>query len=162
MIVSIVVAHAVPSRGIGYKGGLPWHIPSDLQNFRRITMGKTVVMGRKTYESIGKPLEGRRNIVISSTKIEGVTTYDCLEDALYTEKVEEIMIIGGKKLYEDAMAFCDRIYLTKVYGKFLYDTTFPYVNYVKDWQIIKSGEVDLHNGSIHPTQFLIYERRKTI
>ena len=104
---------------IGYKNALPWHISEDLKNFKKITTNHSVVMGRKTFESIGKPLKDRRNIVISrdkALKIEGVEVVNSLDDAICLTKDEnEIFIIGGEQIYKMAMPIATNLHITKVY-----------------------------------------------
>ena len=106
---------------IGRDNSLPWRLSADLRYFRQRTMGKPVIMGRKTYESIGKPLKGRHNIVISGNReleIEGVTVVHSLDAALECEPdVEELMIIGGAQLYNAAIALAARLYITRVHLK---------------------------------------------
>lgn len=115
MIISIIVAYA-KNRAIGKNNQLPWHLPADLKHFKTLTMGKPIVMGRKTFESIGKPLPGRRNIVISRTKtFENCENFQSLDDALKTLQAEsEIMIIGGATIYAQALPMTNRIYATEV------------------------------------------------
>ena len=104
---------------IGYKNALPWHISEDLKNFKKITTNHSVVMGRKTFESIGKPLKDRRNIVISrdkALKIQGVEVVNSLDDAICLTKDEnEVFIIGGEQIYKMAMPIATNLHITKVY-----------------------------------------------
>lgn len=120
MIISAIVA-AAEDNAIGKNNQLPWHLPEDLKFFKRTTLGKPVVMGRKTYESLGKPLPGRLNIVLSSQKNlqlpDGVLLAHDLGFALALldrQNAEEIFIIGGGKVFEEAIPLLDRIYLTRV------------------------------------------------
>lgn len=123
---------------IGKDNKLLWHIPEDFKHFKRVTMGKPVIMGRKTYQSIGKPLPGRTNIVITSQpdQVEGdVVTVATLDEALARAKqiaadtnVDEVFIIGGGQIYAAAMAQTDRIYLTVINQDFEGDTFFPKIN----------------------------------
>ena len=115
MIISMIAAMA-NNRVIGKDNQMPWHLPADFAWFKRSTMGKPVVMGRKTYDSIGRPLPGRLNIVISrdaNLEIEGVTTVTSIEKALeLVSDVEEVMIIGGGSIYESCLPKADKLYLT--------------------------------------------------
>ncbi len=119
MGVSLIVAMA-ENRVIGRHGGLPWHIPGDLRFFRQQTLGKPIVMGRKTWESLGRPLPGRANIVITrdpTYRAEGAYVVHSLDQALDQARNlgdGEIMIIGGAEIYRLAMPLADRIYLTEV------------------------------------------------
>jgi dihydrofolate reductase len=128
MLISLIVAMD-HNRVIGNKGKLPWHISADLKNFRAITMGKPIIMGRKTHESIGRPLPGRENVVITrdkNYKVEGCTILHSLEEVYerFTD-TDEIMIMGGADLYEQTLDKANRIYLTEVHAEVEGDTYFP-------------------------------------
>ncbi|MGR5546165.1 type 3 dihydrofolate reductase [Vibrio sp. PNB22_2_2] len=128
MIISMIAAMA-DNRIIGKDNQMPWHLPADFAWFKRCTMGKPVVMGRKTYDSIGRPLPGRLNIVISrdaSLLIEGVTTVTSIEQALeVTGDVEEVMIIGGGAIYAACLPMANKLYVTHIEAKIDGDTQFP-------------------------------------
>lgn len=128
MIISLIAAMD-RNRLIGNKNQLPWHLPADFAHFKSVTMGKPVVMGRKTFESIGKPLPGRTNIVLSrnpDTKIEGVVCVSSFEEAVAAvPDAEEIMVIGGSSIYKMLLPKVDRMYLTYVEGEFSGDAWFP-------------------------------------
>lgn len=115
--------------GIGLQGQLPWHLPADLAHFKAHTVGKTVVMGRKTYESIGKPLPNRRNIVMSrqTMQITGVDVIHQLED-LKSLGSEEIMIIGGEQLYRLTLPWANQLILTTVHTHCQVDCWFPKID----------------------------------
>ena len=127
-LVSIIVA--TDERGaIGRDGGLPWRLPDDLRRFKALTMGKPIVMGRKTWDSIGKPLPGRHNIVITrqaGLEVPGVTVVASLDDALLAAgDVPEVCIIGGAEIYRLALPRADLIHLTRVQAVVDADTYFP-------------------------------------
>ena len=135
---------AVAENGvIGLSGDLPWRLSSDLKRFRKTTMGKPVIMGRKTFASIGKPLDGRANIVISRSappSDEKVIWVQTIEQALDQGQkaasevgVDEVMVIGGAEIYRALMPEVDRIYLTKVHASPAGDTVFPDLNN-KEWR----------------------------
>ncbi|KAB0321955.1 type 3 dihydrofolate reductase [Vibrio diabolicus] len=128
MIISMIAAMA-DNRIIGKDNQMPWHLPADFAWFKRCTMGKPVVMGRKTYESIGRPLPGRFNIVISrdeTLKIEGVTTVTSIEQALdVAGDVEEVMIIGGGAIYAACLPMANKLYVTHIEAAIDGDTQFP-------------------------------------
>jgi len=128
MTLSIVVAMGA-RRVIGNRNALPWHLPADLAHFKAITMGKPILMGRRTHESIGRPLPGRTNIVITRNRdytAEGCSVVHSLEEAMQTVAGSgEIMIIGGAELYRQALPQVDILYLTCVEGEFEGDTFFP-------------------------------------
>jgi dihydrofolate reductase len=121
MILSFIVALA-DNNAIGINNELPWHLPDDLKFFKKTTLGKPVLMGRKTYESLGKPLKGRLNIVVSSNPSfrpeDGVLVYKNMEDAvarLSEEPIDEAFIIGGGKVFTDTLHLAQRMYLTRVH-----------------------------------------------
>ena len=132
--VALILARA-DNGVIGRAGGLPWHLPGDLKYFKRITMGKPVVMGRKTYQSIGKPLPGRPNLVVTRDpdfRPEGVEVFaevaaalDRAQDLAEKTAAEEVMVIGGGQIYALTLALARRIYLTEVHAAPEGDTTFP-------------------------------------
>jgi dihydrofolate reductase len=136
-----IIAAIARNRAIGKDGKLLWHIPEDLDRFKKLTTGHTVIMGRKTFESMGnKPLSGRLNIVLTSRCINGVRTYASLEFALQAMKNEpQVFIIGGGRVYADALKYADELHLTMVEKEVIGDTYFPpYEEYVKKhFQLVK-------------------------
>ena len=127
-MISIIVA-ASTNNVIGVDGDLPWHLPEDLRKFKSITMGKPMIMGRATFESIGRALPGRRSIVLTRQAefaAEGCDIASSPEEALrIAGNVEEVMVIGGGKVYEEFLPVTDRIYLTRVHAHIEGDTRFP-------------------------------------
>ena len=116
------------NRAIGFGGALPWHLPRELKHFRETTLGKPIVMGRKTHESIGRPLPGRQNIVVSRNsdyRAEGCDTAVSLRAAVSAARGKEIMVIGGGQLYDEALEHADRMVLTLVECEPEADTWFP-------------------------------------
>ncbi len=143
MTISLIVAMA-RNRVIGRDNALPWRLPADLKHFRRVTMGKSIVMGRKTFDSIGKPLDGRKNIVITRNpdyRPDGVTVVDSLDGALNAAGDSEVMIIGGATIYEQVLPRADRIYLTLIDAAFDGDARFPELNQ-EEWQESERLDVD--------------------
>ena len=131
MTMISLIAAVDENFGLGYRNQLLCHLPADLKHFKEITMGKPIIMGRKTFESIGKPLPGRLNIVLSKQQIaiEGVTVCSSLSDALnHTNDVPEVMIIGGAALFGAALPLAQRIYLTVIHHHFLADVFFPRID----------------------------------
>ncbi|MEM7277377.1 MAG: dihydrofolate reductase [Pseudomonadota bacterium] len=129
---------AVADNGIiGADNALPWHLPEDLQHFKRKTLGKCILMGRKTYESIGKALPARTNIVMTRDpdwQAEDATTVRSLKAAIALCKNEpELVIIGGAKVYEQSLAMTGTLYLTQIHKAFVGDTSFPVLR-TGDWQ----------------------------
>ncbi len=149
-------------RVIGREGGMPWHLPADLKHFKQTTTGKPVIMGRRTFESIGKPLPERRNIVLSRSgfQAEGAESAGSLDEALeLTKDEEEIMIIGGADLFELALPKADRIYLTRIHGHFEGDTHFPPFNH-DNWKVasVENHRADAHND--WPMTFIELRRKR--
>lgn len=128
----ILIAAMADNRVIGKSGQLPWNIREDLENFKRLTTGGVIIMGRKTYESIGRPLPNRRNIVLSAITIqkEGIETFHAISDMLEIlewEWIEQVFLIGGQKIYEAFLndRLVDEIWLSKIPGNYKGDAFFP-------------------------------------
>ena len=144
MTVSIIVA-AAQNNAIGKDNQLLWHLPNDMKFFKNTTWAMPVIMGRKTYESLGKPLNGRINIVITRKtdwKPEGVVVVNSLQDALFVANetdCKEVFVIGGGEIYNDAFKKADKIYLTRVYAAIEGDTFFPEVD-AKDWVLVSNKD----------------------
>lgn len=145
-MVSIIVAYS-KNRVIGYKGKIPWKIKGEQLWFKELTLNHTVIMGRKTYESIGKPLDNRLNIVVSSTLFfdkENLKTARSLNEAISLANSEEVFIIGGQQLYEEAITIADTLYITEIDIEVEGDTYFPEFNennYVKTLIKEVDGEI---------------------
>ena len=125
--ITLVVAMA-DNRAIGLDGQMPWHLPRELRHFKETTMGHPIVMGRKTHESIGRPLPGRQNIVISrdvAYQAAGCDTAGSLEEAVSKAEGDEVMVIGGGQIYAAALPFADRMVITRVACSPEADTWFP-------------------------------------
>ena len=138
MKISIIVA-AAANNVIGRDGELPWQLPEDLKRFKQLTIGKPVIMGRLTYESIGRPLPDRRNIVLSTCKglnIDGCEVVDTPDAAIrLAGGAEEVMVIGGSGVYAQMLPMADRIYMTRIDAMVDGDTFFPELN-DKEWQVV--------------------------
>ncbi len=147
MQISMVMAMD-NNRLIGKDGGMPWHISADLQYFKRITMGKPVIMGRKTFDSIGKPLPGRQNIVITRNKdwsVSGVQVAESLQHALdlaASHSTEEVMVVGGASVCEAAMPLTDRLYLTVIDHEFQDGDTWLNSYQPDEWYEVSSESHD--------------------
>ncbi len=159
--VSLIVAMA-KNRVIGIDNTLPWHLPADLKHFKALTMGHHIVMGRKTYESIGKPLPGRTSVVVTRNagySAPGVTAVNSLPAAISAcGDDDEIFVIGGAELYLQAITLADRIYLTEIGADIHGDAYFPEIN-LGEWQEV-SRETHLQPEP-QPLQyhFVIYNRK---
>ncbi len=161
MTLAIIVA--TDEQGlIGKDNDLPWKLSADLQYFRRITMGKPIVMGRNTHESIGRALPGRHNIVITSDKnyqAEGCSVVHSIDAALAEcMDDEEIMVMGGASLYKQLLPQADKLYLTKVHANLEGDTWFP--DWHKDhWQEISCDDHLADDKNEYPYSFIIYQKK---
>ena len=155
-MLSLIVA--VAENGvIGRDNALPWHIPEDLRWFKQVTSGKTVVMGRKTFQSIGRPLPNRLNIVVTRAPgfaAEGVQIAHSLDEAIGKGGDGEILVIGGSSLFAEALPRADRFYLTKIARSYDGDVHFPDWNRA-DWQEIARQRAE----SDPAVSFVTYERR---
>jgi dihydrofolate reductase len=166
MKISLIVA--VSRNGvIGIDNQLPWHLPEDLKYFKSVTMGKPIIMGRKTYDSIGRPLPGRTNIVItrdSSWQAEGVEVARTLAQAMTLGQlacaqadVDEAMVIGGEQIYRMTLPAADRLYLTEVQAEVEGDAFFPEFD-AKDWHQVSEQLPEVTDT--HPYRFVVLERIK--
>lgn len=121
-----LIAAIARNRGIGKDGTLPWHIPDDLKRFKRLTMGHAILMGRRTFGSIGRALPGRRSVVLTRTPIEGIETYASLDAALEAlADQDRVFVIGGGELYAALLPHADELFLTLVDREVEADTFFP-------------------------------------
>lgn len=158
-MVSVIVA--VAENGvIGDKNTLLWHISEDLRNFKRVTSGHPVIMGRKTFDSLGRPLPNRTNVVITrqNLEIEGCKVVHSLEEALSLfSPEEELFVIGGAQIYAEALPLADRFYLTRVHHAYEGDTSFPKWN-ESEWTLLESERFERGEKYEYPFTIEIYER----
>lgn len=157
--ISLIAAMG-KNRAIGFDGRMPWHLPAELQHFKKATMGKTIVMGRKTWQSIGRPLPGRQNIVISrDTEFEavGVDVENSLNSAIERSKTEEVMVIGGGQLYELALPLARRMILTLIDIEPEADTWFPAWDSAQ-WQKTEQRHFDIDENNAIAYQIVEFER----
>lgn len=163
MKISMIAAMA-HDRVIGKDNQMPWHLPADLAHFKRVTLGKPVLMGRKTFESIGRPLPGRRNLVISRNpdyQAEGIEVVGSVEAALAllaSSSVEELMVIGGGHLYAEMLPSADCLYLTQIDLAVEGDTRFPAFD-DGQWQRIDCESHPADEKNPHPYSFETWQRR---
>ncbi|WP_139410233.1 type 3 dihydrofolate reductase [Aeromonas veronii] len=163
MKISMIAAMA-HDRVIGKDNQMPWHLPADLAHFKRVTLGKPVLMGRKTFESIGRPLPVRRNLVISRNpdyQAEGIEVVGSVEAALALlagSSVEELMVIGGGHLYAEMLPSADCLYLTRIDLAVEGDTRFPAFD-DGQWQRIECESHPADEKNPHPYSFEIWQRR---
>ncbi|AYV36226.1 type 3 dihydrofolate reductase [Aeromonas veronii] len=163
MKISMIAAMA-HDRVIGKDNQMPWHLPADLAHFKRVTLGKPVLMGRKTFESIGRPLPGRRNLVISRNpdyQVEGIEVVGSVEAALALlagSSVEELMVIGGGHLYAEMLPSADCLYLTRIDLAVEGDTRFPAFD-DGQWQRVDCESHPADEKNPHPYSFETWLRR---
>jgi dihydrofolate reductase len=162
--ISLVVAMA-RNRVIGRNNALPWRLSEDLKRFKATTLGKPILMGRKTFESIGKPLPGRRNIVLTrdpAWRAEGVDVVRTVEEALQlTRESPELAVIGGAEIYRLTLPYADRVYLTRVEADVPGDTLFPELD-VAQWSQAQAGTHPADERNQYPATFLVLDRHATV
>ena len=165
MIISMIAAMA-KNRVIGLDNDMPWHLPADLKHFKQTTLGKPVIMGRKTYESIGKALPGRLNIVVTRDthyQLDDAVVVNTCEQAIDAAKnhvsgAQEVMIIGGGTIYQHFLPLCERLYLTQIDLEVEGDTYFPdynaYAEWTKSWSSVHSAD----EKNAHLCEFMTLEK----
>lgn len=162
-VMIAIIAAVSENNVIGKDSKLPWRLPADMKYFKTMTRGNVVVMGRKTFQSLGKPLPDRVNIVITrqkSFKEQGVLTASSLQQALNTARQfegKDIFIIGGGEIYRQSLDICDRIYLTRIHEHFNGDAFFPELPMNK-WKMVSKAEHPPDEKNPHPYSFIIYDR----
>jgi dihydrofolate reductase len=164
MKISLIVAMA-SNRVIGINNQLPWHLSADLKRFRQITMGSPIVMGRKTYESIGRPLPGRTNVIISrdpAYKQEGCLVFNDIETAIEScgQKFQEIFVIGGSELYKAMLSRADALYVTLINKEFSGDAFFPEID-TRNWTEVSREDIDNDPDAGFSYSFIKYEKSIT-
>ncbi|MCE9544877.1 MAG: dihydrofolate reductase [Planctomycetia bacterium] len=166
MPLSIIVAMA-ENGVIGRGGTLPWHISEDLKRFKRLTMGHAILMGRRTWDSLGRPLPGRRSIVVSRNpefRAVGAEVAGSLDEALRlaaggsSPTDDEVFVIGGASLYREALPLANRLHVTRVHAVIEGDTFFPEFN-VAEWRLVEDGPVQTDAASSLRYNFQCYERQ---
>ncbi|CAK6475097.1 dihydrofolate reductase [Peribacillus castrilensis] len=161
-MISLIVAMD-QNRVIGKNNKLPWHLPADLQYFKKVTMGHPIVMGRKTFESIGRVLPGRENVIVTRNqefKAEGcVVLHDIAQIKMFADNhEEEVFVIGGAEIFKEILPFTDRLYITEIHETFEGDTFFPEID-ENEWDEISSkpGSIDEKNRFAH--DFIILQKK---
>ncbi len=172
-MMHVAIYVAIAENGvIGRDNGLPWRLSSDLKRFKAGTMGKPIVMGRKTFESIGKPLPGRLNIVVTrdpAFRAAGAEVAGSLEEALTLARVrarcmagaDEICVVGGGEIYRQALPIADRLHVTHVLADFDGDARFPPID-PAEWRQVSSEDVPAGERDSHATRYAVYERRQSV
>ncbi|SEL08720.1 dihydrofolate reductase [Parapedobacter koreensis] len=163
-IISAIVA-AAENNAIGKGNELLWHLPNDLRFFKQTTSGHTVIMGRKTYESVGKPLPNRRNIVITRQPeyvLKGAEVVHSLDEALQRCTGDgEVFIVGGAEIYRQALPVTDRIYLTRVHATLAGDAYFPELD-KPDWALVSAERHEPDERHAYGYTFMYYERTSSV
>lgn len=161
MKLSLIVAMAT-NRTIGINNQMPWHLSADLKKFKKITMGQPIIMGRKTFESIGRPLPGRQNIIISRDlqyQQQGCLVFNDLDSALQScTGSDEVFVIGGATLYAATLARAERLYITEIQQVFDGDTWFPEIKQ-EQWREVAREDINDDNSVDFNYSFIIYERK---
>lgn len=158
-----ILAAVASNHTIGLNNTLPWHLPADLKHFKALTFGQIIVMGRRTYESIGKPLPGRTNVVLTRQQdlnLPGVSLAPSIAEVLnrYADSDKTIFIIGGATLYQQALPLCQCLYLTEIQQDFPGDTFFPEFNR-NDWQEVSREVHHASNASEVEFHFVLLDRK---
>ncbi len=160
MKLSLIVAMAA-NRTIGINNQMPWHLSADLKKFKKITMGQPIIMGRKTFESIGRPLPGRKNIIISHNpdyQQQGCLVFNDLDSALQScAESNEVFVIGGATLYAATLVRADRLYITEIQQTFDGDTWFPEIEQ-EQWQEVAREDINDDNSVDFNYSFIVYEK----
>ncbi len=169
MTFQVCLIAAVAENGvIGHEGALPWHLSTDLQRFKILTFGKPIIMGRKTWDSLGHPLPGRTNIVISRNHAftaEGTVIVHSLSQACSVAKrvasqnsTDAVFIIGGGEIFQQGLPIADKIFLTEVLASIKGDSFFPVFDKEK-WTIVQTQYIPEGDKDSHPSRFVVYERK---
>ena len=160
-MITLIVA-AADNGVIGRDNALPWHLPDDLKRFKQLTLGKPIVMGRKTFESIGKPLPGRLNIVVTrdaNYRHEGVTVVHGVDEAVRAAgKAAELMVIGGAELFRLFLPRATRVHLTRVHAEVVGDVVWPALD--DTWRVVQSEPHAADERHASPMTFEVWEKRR--
>jgi dihydrofolate reductase len=161
-MISLLVAMD-ENRVIGKDNKLPWYLPADLQYFKRITMGHPIVMGRKTYDSIGRILPGRENVIVTRSKDyqqNGAVILHSIEDIIRYANAhdDEVFVIGGAEIFKEILPAADKLYITNIHHAFEGDVFFPEINET-EWTILSKTEGKVDEKNLYPHDFIVYGKR---
>ncbi len=160
-----IIAAVADDLAIGFKKKIPWYLPADLKHFKELTTGHTLIMGKRTFESLPNgPLPNRFNIVMTTMLTEGVVDgyfeADSIDDALeLSSNSDQVFIIGGSVIYKQFMEYADRMYITWVHGEFVADTFFPETDFSL-WDEVSRKEYPADETNSHPYSFVEYQRKR--
>ncbi len=146
---------------IGYNNDMPWSLPNDLKHFKEVTSHSTIIMGRKTYESIGRPLPNRRNIILSRSGFQtddDVEVISSIDNIKELAKEEEVFVIGGGTIYEQVIPYADRLYITRIDADLKGDTYFPQFN-ESEWKVIDEKDGIQNEDNKYNHKFYTYSRK---
>lgn len=158
-MISLIVAMG-KNHVIGLNNQMPWHLPADLAYFKKVTTGHPILMGRKTFESIGRPLPNRTNVILTrdtSFQAEGCTVIHSIDDAIELAKKEDLFIIGGAEIYNQFLPFVEKMYITKISESFEGDTFFP--EFGDGWQLVASEKHRADEKNQYDYEFQIFEKK---
>lgn len=162
MRISLIAALG-NNRVIGKDNAMPWHLPADLKYFKRITLGKPIIMGRKTFDSIGRPLPGRTSIIVTRDpdyQADGCVTVNSVDAALQAAKgAEEVMVIGGAELFKQILGRANRLYLTEIHADFAGDVYFPALDKA-EWQEVERQDHPADTYNPYPYSFVVLDKAK--
>ncbi|HIW12123.1 MAG TPA: dihydrofolate reductase [Candidatus Salinicoccus stercoripullorum] len=157
-MVSLIVCHA-DQNVIGFKNKMPWHLPVDLEHVKKLTEGNTIVMGRKTFESLGRPLPNRRNVILTKNENYRADGADIIHDIEDISRLPgKIFIFGGSGVYKQTMELVDEMYITRIQETFAGDTFFPEYD-MDDWEIAGRQEGTVDDRNRYPHEFLKLTRK---
>jgi dihydrofolate reductase len=160
-LISLIVAHA-NQNVIGFNGGMPWYLPADLKHVKSLTENNTIVMGRKTFESLGRPLPNRKNVVLTHRTDFNPEGVDVIHHIHEIEHLPgKIFIFGGSKIYEETLHLVSEMHITRIHETFAGDTFFPDYN-LDDWQEKSRQEGKIDSKNKYPYEFIHYVRKKTL
>lgn len=159
-MISVIVAMS-KNRVIGKDNKMPWHLPADLAYFKKTTMGHTILMGRKTFESMGRPLPGRHNVILTRQadyKPEGCTVFHSMEEALEALRGKDLYVIGGAEIIKEFLPIVDKLYLTLIDEEFEGDTFLPEFH-PEDWVEVSRTPGVIDEKNRYPHDFIVYEKK---
>lgn len=158
----ILVAAVAENRVIGHNNQMPWHLPPDLKHFKQLTSGHHIIMGRKTFESIGRPLPNRVSVIITHKPhytAQGCVVVHSLDEALqFVNNQIKAFVIGGAAIYEQAIKLADRLEITQIHATFKGDTFFPEID-EKQWEVVDKQHFAANNKNPYPHTFVSYRKK---